>query len=317
MGYKREANMSFRELEYVLAIEQHRSITKAAEALYISQPSLSKFLHEYEGTLGIRLFERVGNCYLLTYAGERYMEYARRIIRIKADMNNELSEIASDVKGRLAIGYQFNRSSYMVPLTMPKFKALYPQATVALHEDSSENLEKMLLEGAVDLVIYNYTSRHPQLRYDVLSHEEILLMVHEGHPLAQYGQVVSDSRYLWIDLRLFANEPFILQRSDQTTGRIARELLADTGIEPPIAMQTRSIEGTLHLVENEFGCGFIVETHLKYILSQNRVRSFSVGTPKKSIELVAARRKSDYFSKCAEDYIKIICEYLAEPQINS
>ncbi len=309
--------MSFRELEYVLAIEQHRNISKAAKALYISQPSLSKFLHEYESALGMRLFERVGNRYLLTYAGERYMEYARQILRIKADMNNELSEIASNAKGRLAIGYQFNRSSYMVPLTMPKFKALYPQATVILQEDSSENLEKMLLDGAVDLVIFNYTSRHPQLRYDVLSHEEILLMVPECHPLVQYGRTVPDSRYPWIDLHLFANEPFILQRSDQTTGRIARELLAATGIEPPVAMQTRSIEGTLHLVENEFGCGFIVETHLKYILSQNRVRSFSVGNPKKSIDLVAARRKSDYFSRCAEDYIKIICEYLEEPQISN
>ena len=305
--------MSFRELEYVLAIERYRNISKAAESLYLSQPTLSKFLHTCEESLGVRLFERNGNRYLLTHAGERYVDYARRILRIQADMDNELAEFASKACGRLALGYQFYRSSYMVPMTMLKFKALYPNAAITLQEDSSENLERMLLDGTVDLVIFNYTSRHPQLQYEVLSEEEILLMVPENHPLAGHGETLPDLRYPWIDLKLFKHEPFILQQSDQTTGRIARQLLAEAGIKPPIAMQTRSIEGTLHLVENELGCGFIVETHLKYIPSQKRVRSFSVGKPSTSIELVAARRRSDYFSKCAEDYIKIIREYFAAP----
>ena len=187
--------MSFRELEYVLAIERYRNISKAAESLYLSQPTLSKFLHTCEESLGVRLFERNGNRYLLTHAGERYVDYARRILRIQADMDNELAEFASKACGRLALGYQFNRSSYMVPMTMLKFKALYPNAAITLQEDSSENLERMLLDGTVDLVIFNYTSRHPQLQYEVLSEEEILLMVPENHPLAGHGETLPDLRY--------------------------------------------------------------------------------------------------------------------------
>ena len=302
--------MSFRELEYILAIEHYRNISKAAESLYLSQPTLSKFLHTYEETLGVRLFERNGKRYLLTHAGERYVDYAKRILRIQADMNNELDEIASNTYGHLSVGYQLNRSSYMVPMTIPRFKERYPHATVTLHEDSSENLEKMLLDGMVDLVIFNYTARHPLLRYEDLAEEEILLVVPENHPLIKYQKNMPGLRHPWIDLKLFKDEPFILQKKGQSTGRIARQLFADVGIDPPIAIQTRSIEGTLHLVENRFGCAFIIETHLKYIHMQGKVNSFSIGNPNTSIKLLAARRKSDYVSKCADDYIEIVRKLL-------
>ena len=62
--------MDFRELNYVLAIEKYQNITKAADSLYVSQPTLSKFLMNLENTLGQKLFRKLGNKYILTYAGE-------------------------------------------------------------------------------------------------------------------------------------------------------------------------------------------------------------------------------------------------------
>ena len=71
--------MDFRELSYVLAIAKHRNITRAAESLYVGQPTLSKFLSALESELGLKLFRRLGNKYVLTYAGERYVETASKI----------------------------------------------------------------------------------------------------------------------------------------------------------------------------------------------------------------------------------------------
>lgn len=301
-----EKNVPSYEYEYMLAIEKWRNLSKAAESLYVSQPALSRFLSREEEKLGVRLFERQGKRFILTYAGKRYLSYARQIQKLRKEMEQELAEIASETKGRLAIGYQLNRSSYMIPLTIPEFKAHFPQAEVELHEGSSEWLEKSLLDGTIDLVIYNYSSRHPAIEYELLEKENVLLITPKGHPLAKYAQALERETLPWIDLKLFAREPFILQRVDQSTGRMARALFEEAGISPPVVMETRSIEGCLHLVERGLGCAFMVDTNLRYMPKQGGVEAFYVGSPKITIDLIAAHRKSDFFPKYAEHYLKIV-----------
>jgi DNA-binding transcriptional LysR family regulator len=77
-----EREMDFKELQYILSIARNNSISKAAKELYISQPSLSKYLQNLERSLDIKLFDRVGNNFILTYAGERYIKCAKEILKI-------------------------------------------------------------------------------------------------------------------------------------------------------------------------------------------------------------------------------------------
>ena len=114
--------MSFRELEYIMGIEKYHNITKAAEAMFISQPTLSKFLQSYEKELGLRLFERSGNRYYLTYAGERYVAKATEILNLKKEMDQELNDIIKNNYGSLKIAFPTMRGTYMLPCTLPIFK---------------------------------------------------------------------------------------------------------------------------------------------------------------------------------------------------
>ena len=302
--------ISSRAFEYIAAIEKYHNISKAAEALYISQPTLSKFLSSYERQLGLKLFERCGNRYYLTYAGERYIHYARQILAIETDLHTELAEISLHARGRLAIGYQLNRSSYMVPMTIPAFHTLYPNVEISLQESSSKQLEQMLLDGLVDLVIYNFVPRHPALQYEILSQEEVLLIVSDQNPLARFGQDDPALRYPFIDLQRFKNEPFILQKEDQTTGQMARQILAAENIHPPIVLETRSIIGSIRLVEQNIGSSFVVETHLAHNVSNDRIRCFSISRPNKEVDLVVARRRGSYLNQYAAAYIKIVSVFL-------
>ncbi|MFQ9649027.1 MAG: LysR family transcriptional regulator [Enterocloster sp.] len=85
--------MDFRELNYVLAIEKYHNITKAAESLYVSQPTLSKFLANLEHDLGQKLFRKLGNKYILTFAGQKYVDTAREILLLKSNLDIELADI--------------------------------------------------------------------------------------------------------------------------------------------------------------------------------------------------------------------------------
>ena len=122
--------MDFRELSYVLAIAKYQNITKAAEALYVGQPTLSKFLISLENDLGLKLFRRSGNKYLLTYAGERYTRQAAEIMRLKNDLDVELSDILKRDVGTLNVAFANMRCTYMLPCALPAFEKLHPNVRI-------------------------------------------------------------------------------------------------------------------------------------------------------------------------------------------
>ena len=95
--------MNIHELNYVLCIAKHQNMTKAARELYISQPTLSKHLGKLERELGIKLFNRVDNCYIPTYAGRRYMEYASRVLELTRNWEKELEDLRSLNDGELNV----------------------------------------------------------------------------------------------------------------------------------------------------------------------------------------------------------------------
>ena len=103
--------MNIHELNYVLCIAKHQNMTKAARELYISQPTLSKHLGKLERELGIKLFNRVDNCYIPTYAGRRYMEYASRVLELTRNWEKELEDLRSLNDGELNVAFPLMRSS--------------------------------------------------------------------------------------------------------------------------------------------------------------------------------------------------------------
>lgn len=143
--------MDFRELNYVLAIAKYQNITKAAEALYVSQPTLSKFLIGLEDELGIKLFRKLGHKYVLTYAGERYVDHALQIQRLKNDLDIELADIIKRDVGVLNVAFARMRCTYVLPGSLPAFKKKYPNVKVNVFEGSSDENDRRVLEGQADI----------------------------------------------------------------------------------------------------------------------------------------------------------------------
>lgn len=100
--------MDFRDLTYLLAIARQQNITRAAESLYLSQPTLSKFLKGLEGELGLPLFERLGYKYIPTYAGEQYIKKAKEILALKKELDQQMGDIIKNNEGYLKIGLPRN-----------------------------------------------------------------------------------------------------------------------------------------------------------------------------------------------------------------
>ena len=298
-------DLDFKELRYLTCIARNQNLTKASQELYISQPSLSKFLHNLENNIGIKLFSRLGNKFVLTYAGERYMDYAKRILLIKKDLDDEMNDLSAFRDGRLNVAFPQARCSYMAPALLPEFKAVYPNIKVNLFEASSNQLEELVLNGKVDIAILNGPVSHSDLAYEILCREEIVLVVSKNHPLANSGKSIKGRRYPWIDIKKFENDSFILHYPEQRTEQIAVQIFDENKIVPPVILRTHSTEAAVKLAASGFGVCFVSENHIQHISLETEPVIFSVGNPRTEVELLAVYRKGAYLPLYAADYIRI------------
>ena len=177
--------MDFKDLEYFAAIARCGNITRAAQQLYVSQPTLSKFLQKLEGDTGLVLFQRAGRRLELTYAGQRYLAHAERLLSQKREMDAELTDLLRADTGVLHVGMPPFRCSFSLPEVLPAFRAQFPQVQFRIEEAPSAELDRKLLEGEIDLAFYMSFARHPGLSYRVLRRDRMYAVFGKGHPLEQ------------------------------------------------------------------------------------------------------------------------------------
>ena len=301
--------MDFRELTYVMAIAKHKNITKAAESLYLTQPTLSKFLKALEEEVGQPLFRRLGNKYIPTYAGERYIERAREILLLKKELDQEMGDIISRNEGVLKIGFPPMRGTYMLPCTLPIFRSLYPEVRIKIREEMSDVLVKLIQEGEIDLAFFNHFESDKNIDYTVMSNEELLLVASKENKLCRMSVKMRGCKYPHIDLRLLSDQNVIMQVPGQRTRSITDRIFKNAGMEPNIILETGNIQAEAELAARNFGVAFITETHLKHVACTDRLAFFSVGKPNTTVDFVAAYRMNSYIPYHAQEYMKIVKEF--------
>lgn len=303
--------MDFREIQYLISIAKNRNLTKAANELFVTQPTLTKFLQKIESELGVKLFKRLDNCYIPTYAGERYIAHATDMLLRKKSFDQEMSDIVNNMIGRLDIAFPIVKGTYMLPVILSSFQKLYPNVVVKLHEGATSVLEDYLLDGTADLAFFNKPSKpHDTIHYQLLVQEEMLLAVPHNHDATKIAVYLKDCKYPWIDIRKLSQEWFLLQVPEQNTRHISDKILAEAGLTPKIRLESRNVWATVGLITAGYGIGFLSETHLCLLSRNQRPFCMSVGAPKVTMEFVAAYRKSTYLSSAAKDFIKVVSQSL-------
>lgn len=301
--------MDFKDLHYVIALAKHQNVTKAAESLYIGQPTLTKFIQNLENNLNQKLFRKLGNKFLLTYAGEVYVAKAKEILLLKKEMDQNLNDIAKSNIGVLKVAFPVMRGTYMLPCTIPIFYSLYPNVKLDIVEADSDLLEDMILKDETDLAFFNLPVKHGNIDYEIISHEEIVLVLHRNHPLAQFAQQRPGYKYPWFPLDLLKNEKFILLTKSQRTRQIVDSLLNEYDITPNVFLQTRNITASLILAAKGYGACFISESHIKHVQFEEPPLCFSIGETITTVDFVAAFRKNSYLPYHAGEYIKIVKDF--------
>ncbi|MBC9933629.1 LysR substrate-binding domain-containing protein [Chitinophaga qingshengii] len=165
-------------------VAKRLSFTKAAEELYISQPAVTKHIHELEQQLGMALFERIGNRIKLTRAGQLVMHHAEIIFTDYRNLEYEINQLKHTQGGLLAIGASTTIAQYLIPPLLAKFNQRYPDVKTSLTNGNTEQIEQALFEKNILLGIIEGSSKNPLLKYVEFARDEIVLI---GNPKHVYG----------------------------------------------------------------------------------------------------------------------------------
>lgn len=176
--------MNLRDLQYLVAVADHRHFGKAADACYVSQPTLSTQLKKLEAELGVELVERAPRQVMLTAAGEQVVGHARTILG-EADAIRGLARQAQDPRsGTLRLGAFPTIAPYLLPHVVPRLRRALPELELLLVEEKTPGLLDQLRSGRLDAAVLALPVDDDTLRTEALFREDFLLAVPADHPLA-------------------------------------------------------------------------------------------------------------------------------------
>lgn len=306
--------MTERELLYVKMVADEKSISKAAEKLFLTQPSLSMCIQKIEISLGIKLFKRTNNGLLLTYAGERYYQIATDILRIYSDFEIEVSDINNLKKGRITIGITVYLATYILPIVLPLFRKQCPNIEVFIIEKNSMELDKSLAAGEIDFAImhtFPFNEYKNNSRTDIypLYKDHLLLVTQKDHPLRQYATKIKGGGYPLIDINLFANEPFIMVHQEQKIRQVTNFVLQKANMNPAIALTTKSYETARRLACEGIGVTLIPHQYLNIFPGQYFPDYYHIDKKYSPYwTMCVSVQKNAYVSKAAQLFIRMVSE---------
>lgn len=300
--------MDLKEQRYVCTLAQYGSITKAAEHLYISQPSLSVYISNLEKSMGVKLFSRIGKRFVLTFAGEQYVKTAQQMLSLEDGFQAALSDIVRGSSGRLRIGMHLRRTPYLIPAVLSEFYQIHPNVEIDLHEADFKSLSNLLLNGQLDLLMSNRKiANSNEIQYEHIYDDRLLMAVSSNHPLIREGiWKIKGNNHQWINLKAFQNENFIVQSPEQSIRYFIDRAIEFSDVQPQKYIMITNIETANQMAAEGLGIAFNMESYAKHFQYKKPVTYFLVGDPKFKTEFNISYCKETYLSGYMKDFINIV-----------
>lgn len=266
--------MLLAQVEGFLEVARRGNVSRAAEALFLTQPTLTARLHALERELGEPLFARTRHGMKLTDAGRTFLPYAERAARTLKEGREALREARTGSVGQLLLGAAPAASTYLLPPLLDRFTAGYPRVEVAVRTGHSEDVLQMVLREEVNLGI-GRALRHPEVELIAFYEEELVLVVPPDHPL---------TRRRSLRMADLGGEKMILFDRTSSYYELTQALFLGAGVTPHLVMELDNIEAAKKMVERRLGVAFLPRTAVYREMAQGSLRQLPVA------DAVAVRR---------------------------
>jgi len=287
--------MLLRHIRYFLAVAEQGNFTRAAEALHVSQPTLSQQIKQLEENLGTPLFDRSGRTVRLTDAGMAWMRYARLALQDLEAGTRAIHDVATLERGNLRLAMTPTFTAYLVGPVIDAFYRQYPGVSVSIHEMTQDRIEALLAEDRLDVGIAFSQAQSVDIVAEELFTESLNMMVGAQHPLVQQREPLS--------AQVFEQQPLVLLSEDFATRQFIDDYCRRQGIRPRVAMEANAIGAIIEIVRRGQLATLLPAAVAQENLQLHPVRLTDVMPARRAVLL---QRKDAYHSAASRAFIEVL-----------
>ncbi|HEX7019470.1 MAG TPA: LysR family transcriptional regulator [Gemmatimonadaceae bacterium] len=240
--------LNLHHLRLFTAVVDEHGFGRAAVALRLSQPAISRAIAELERDVGVPLLDRSGKAVRLTNAGERLHERARELFGVERAAEQELREVRGLERGVLRVAASTTIATYVLPALLGEFRASHPTVRISVLSANTRTVAKMLLEWRVDVALVEGPVRHDRMDVRPWMNDELVLIASPAHRFARDGRA---------PLAELAGEPFIVREPGSGTRDVTHRALEAHGVRLERTMRLGGTEAIKQGVAAGLGLAFV------------------------------------------------------------
>jgi DNA-binding transcriptional LysR family regulator len=288
--------MDIRQLQYFVEVAKHKNFTKAAHALHVSQPSISKMLKGMEEELGVVLLDRTERKMQLTDAGEVVYSHATKVLQLMESLSSSIAEIRNVERGRVKMGMMPTVGSYLLPNVIALFKKQYPGIDIEMKEYSAKLLEVQMEQGSIDVGLTVLPTDTEKFLAVPLLSEDLVAIVHREHWLAQTEEV---------SLEQLKDEDFILFTEEYVLHDVVRQACMLAGFEPKVAYMSSLWDFVGEMVATQLGISLVPRSIVRR-LNNSPLHTVKISYPVIDWQYALIYRKEGYVSHSTRAFLSFV-----------
>ncbi len=277
--------MNLQQLEYIVALDNHRHFAKAAESVYVTQPTLSMMIRKLEEELGVPIFERGRKPLVPTREGAEIIRRAQQILAEVGHLREYAATLHGEISGEVRLGIIPTLAPYLLPLFLKSFTDRYPQLQIYIKEAVTDDIIALLRRGELDVGLVATPLEETGLAEYPIFEEEFFAYAaqSEGYPQKKYVLPTHiDPSKLWL-----------LQEGHCLRNQIFNlcELKNREGFATGVRYEAGSIETLINLVDHHGGVTIVPQLAAMQLKAHQKknLREFNHPKPAREISLVAMK----------------------------
>jgi DNA-binding transcriptional LysR family regulator len=291
--------LDIKQLQYFIEVANYNSFSRAAEHLFITQPTISKMIKNLETELGVPLFDRSRKKLLLTDAGHTILEQAKLIDKAFTNLEIELDNLLGLKKGHIRIGLPPIFDAHFFLKIIGCFHEKHPGITFQFIEDGSKKIEDDVDNNLLDVGVVVLPTNNEIFEHFSFMEEDLKLILHPAHPLANNIEV---------NLAELANESFILFNKDFVLNDRIINACNNIGFNPHIISESSQWSFIEEMVASKLGISLLPESICLHL--NKDVRAVKIVNPSISWNLALIWGKNQYLSTAAKEWLQFTKEHL-------
>ncbi|MBO5245562.1 MAG: LysR family transcriptional regulator [Selenomonadales bacterium] len=294
--------MDIKHIKYFVDVARLKSFSKAAQANFVSQSTISKGIRDMENEIGEPLFHRSSKHVELTDMGERLVLVAAKLVGMFTHMTEYLRDEKSVEKGLLRIGLPPITGATVFGQLLGRFKRRYAGIDIQLFEYGSKNVESALKEGSIDVGIVCSKPQEGMYHTILFPKDTLKVVLHPTHPLAELHQ---------IDIRDLEKENFVLYRKDFSLHDAIVKRCKAAGFVPNVILETTQRELMTQIVEANLGIT-LLPAQIADGLSPRHTKAIPLADPQIYLEIALIWNEAEYVPRAVQLWTEFVREYVEQ-----